>query len=366
MQSELLYILENHLSATLEPTLRSGIGSYIRRIARDALVQNATIDTERYKVWGSSGNGNWAEIPWISIADRDITTTAQKGYYIVYLFKSDMSGVYLSLNQGWTFYEETYKAKEGRDRIKVVSQSWQKHLSSFSEDFSSLPINLNSKGSLGKGYELGHICGKYYSKNEMPNDLTLINDLRNLMGVYKELKGYLGSSPVNEITKYLAEQNSISWLTSEEESDRGYQRQIKDISPSHTPRKPHQKPQLIMRGEKQCWVRDPAKAKESLFNVQYKCEFDLTHDTFEAHTTQQNFVEAHHLIPMKLQDKFSFSLDVPGNIVSLCPNCHRAIHHAVTTTREKIFSKLYMSRKNSLEDFGIPISESDLLKVYAR
>jgi len=47
---------------------------------------------------------------------------------------------------------------------------------------------------LGIGYELGNICAKYYSKNAVPNDKILINDLRNLLSVYRELFGHVGTS----------------------------------------------------------------------------------------------------------------------------------------------------------------------------
>ena len=72
----------------------------------------------KYKIQGSIGQGNPAEIPWICVFDLDITKSAQDGFYIVYLFTSDMSGVYLSLNQGWTQYEREYGTKEGRIEIK--------------------------------------------------------------------------------------------------------------------------------------------------------------------------------------------------------------------------------------------------------
>ena len=38
-------------------------------------------------------------------------------------------------------------------------------------------------------------------------------------------------------------------------------------------------------------------------------------------------MEAHHLIPLRMQHDFENSLDVVGNIVSICPNCHRLIHY---------------------------------------
>jgi hypothetical protein len=37
-------------------------------------------------VEGSPGQGNWAAVPWISVFDPAITTSATRGYYVVYLF----------------------------------------------------------------------------------------------------------------------------------------------------------------------------------------------------------------------------------------------------------------------------------------
>ena len=64
---------------------------------------------DQYKVSGSAGQGVWTYLPWIAIMDKKITVSPQRGYYIVYLFREDMKGVYLSLNQGMT----EIKNKEG-------------------------------------------------------------------------------------------------------------------------------------------------------------------------------------------------------------------------------------------------------------
>ena len=37
-------------------------------------------------VEGSPGRGVWAAVPWISVFDPAITTSATRGYYVVYLF----------------------------------------------------------------------------------------------------------------------------------------------------------------------------------------------------------------------------------------------------------------------------------------
>src|SRR5438132_229246 len=50
----------------------------------------------------STGQGNWARVPWIALLDERNTTTTQSGVYCVYLFREDGSGVYLCLAQGVT------------------------------------------------------------------------------------------------------------------------------------------------------------------------------------------------------------------------------------------------------------------------
>jgi 5-methylcytosine-specific restriction protein A len=57
------------------------------------------VDDDSYKVTGSPGRGNWAETPWVSVFDRLVTETAQRGFYVVYLFRGDGDAAYLSFNQ---------------------------------------------------------------------------------------------------------------------------------------------------------------------------------------------------------------------------------------------------------------------------
>jgi len=76
--------------------------------------KRAVIPEKRYHIEGSAEQGQWAELPWVAVFDRLITNTARQGFYIVYLFRSDLSGVYLYLNQGVT--SEMFTARmETRD-----------------------------------------------------------------------------------------------------------------------------------------------------------------------------------------------------------------------------------------------------------
>jgi len=55
---------------------------------------------------------------------------------------------------------------------------------------------------------------------------------------------------------------------------------------------------------------------------------------------------------------------VPVNIVPLCPNCHRQLHHATIDEKEDSIKALYVKRKDELKKYGICISFNDLFKYY--
>src|SRR5215831_13840029 len=61
----------------------------------------------------SVGQGNWARVPWVAFIDTRITDTTQRGIYGVFLFREDMSGVYLTFNQGVTEPKRTHGATAG-------------------------------------------------------------------------------------------------------------------------------------------------------------------------------------------------------------------------------------------------------------
>lgn len=69
------------------------------------------------KVKGSCGAGTWTRYPWIAIYNEKITTTIQRGVYIVYLFSEDMSRVYLTLNQGCTNLKKDLGTKGAREAM---------------------------------------------------------------------------------------------------------------------------------------------------------------------------------------------------------------------------------------------------------
>jgi len=109
----------------------------------------------------------------------------------------------------------------------------------------------------------------------------------------------------------------------------------------------------------------PGIAKRRILIAKHKCEIDSSHQTFTSFVTNENYMEAHHLVPLRAQEKFGENgLDHEANILSLCPNCHRLLHHAATDEREGLVRELFKRRKKELKTAGIELRVEDLIVYY--
>lgn len=152
---------------------------------------------EDYEISASIGTGGWANVPWIAVHDKEISTSVQEGVNLVYLFTNDYQGVYLSLNQGYTYVNKNYK--NAKLTLGKIARFWQENLSTLKAEngFTIDPINLGREKSrytdLVKGYESCNIYSKYYDISDLgetDNDL-LLQDLLQMLTIFKELKGHL-------------------------------------------------------------------------------------------------------------------------------------------------------------------------------
>lgn len=131
---------------------------------------------------------------------------------------------------------------------------------------------------------------------------------------------------------------------------------------------PTQEPLVVKEGERLVIKRDAIIGALAIANSEYKCEFDEKHETFISKKTKKAYMEAHHLIPVSqaqyIWKKKHANVDCIENIVSLCPNCHRAIHHGEFNTKLEILKKLYDKKYRDLKNVGLDIDFETLLKFY--
>lgn len=95
-----------------------------------------------------------------------------------------------------------------------------------------------------------------------------------------------------------------------------------------------------------------------------QCEYDKEHKQFISYKTQKNYVEAHHLIPLKYENDFDYSIDILPNIVSLCVICHKKLHHGIFGEKKELIRYLFNERIESLKLKGIDISLEQLYSYY--
>lgn len=107
------------------------------------------------------------------------------------------------------------------------------------------------------------------------------------------------------------------------------------------------------------FVRSRTSVNIVLDRDNHTCQINSSHITFKNGTTGNQYVEVHHLIPMKCQDKYDFDLDLPYNMFSLCPMCHAGIHFGNKEVIKTIVTQLYNLRVNTL-----PLRLDQILELY--
>ncbi|MBW3585017.1 MAG: DUF3578 domain-containing protein, partial [Cyanobacteria bacterium 0813] len=168
--------------------------SYARNIVPKSISASLALP-EIYSVKASAGNGSWAKVPWIAIFNKLVTDNVKSGFYCVYLFRADFSGVYLSLNQGIADKRDQFGLGKSRDILRNQAQLFKDKLGSdklreFSDPLDlkldSIPKATTSRW-VGLAYEAGNIASKFYSRESLPDDMELVGDVRKMLEIYFSL-----------------------------------------------------------------------------------------------------------------------------------------------------------------------------------
>lgn len=165
--------------------VRQDIAGYIRN----------QVDANQYKVKGSVGAGRWTDVPWIAVFDKNITTSAQRGVYIVYLLNKDSKELYLTLNQGAT---NVAQGDSSDSDVKlaftgIASASNDKTTNSLKSKAGLIREKLSTSIHLdygvintgSKAYDAGCIYYKKYTVDSIPGDEQLCIDLRKFIEAYQ-------------------------------------------------------------------------------------------------------------------------------------------------------------------------------------
>jgi hypothetical protein len=205
MLRELILIKEKYLKLSRKIDSSNEIYKYFVKGIPAEL--NLFLNRKDLIIKGSIGKGYKTDHPWIAVLNKNITISTQKGVYVVFLFKSDMSGFYLTLNQGITNFERKYN-KRKYEYASKVSKYFQSILLD-SNNFTNKPIDLiSNKGSLGYGYEATTIISKYYNFSDA-NEVTIKEDLIDILKIYDDIYDNLGHFTYDQIIDSIISKTEI-------------------------------------------------------------------------------------------------------------------------------------------------------------
>lgn len=151
----------------------------------------------------------------------------------------------------------------------------------------------------------------------------------------------------------------------QDDIDKAFKDDGNDIS-NHSYAAKKKKQQTENNTKKTIYIREPRVGQLALQLANFQCEWNNKHETFISNTTSNNYVEAHHLIPIKYyySNEFEVSIDNEANIVALCPNCHRCLHYGKFEDKKEILKNLYDANEEKLKKAGIVIAFERLLEMY--
>lgn len=295
LRASIEIVLEEYPKASQSSYRGSPAADFIRNTIPEE-IGKIIGQNDRYIVEGSAGRGVWTKVPWIGIFDRSITESAQDGYYVVYLFREDFDGIYLSLNQGVTTVREQY-GTDAKHALRIRAEDFVARLGNETSGLQTGRIDLaaSSPSSLAAFYEQGSICSRYYQREQLPSDEELAQNLEEFINLYFNLTLRAVSSSTG--SREPDEEN----LNSE------------DLINLRNHKRMERNSGLAKR------------AKKVHGTICQACGFD-----FEKAYGQigRDFIEAHHLTPLSLLKGQIVNLDPKKDFCTLCANCHRMIHRS--------------------------------------
>jgi 5-methylcytosine-specific restriction protein A len=289
-------ILNEYPRALSETFKRHPLAAFLRKDLPESIRRIAEIPAE-FEIEGSAGQGQWTRCPWIAVLDPLVTDTAQKGYYVVYLFREDFSGFYLSLNQVVTDVRKIYKT-DAKSALRARASDFRARLPKERGCMTLETIDLrpSSSSNYSADYEAGNILSVFYDASETLSESALVDDLRQALGHYS----------------LLSETENIAVGTIGVEEDEQNNPFIEDYSAFRQHKRIERNSRLS------------AEVKRIHGYVCQACGFDF--EKVYPGIEKNRYIEAHHLIPIADLKGQRLRRDPKTDFAVLCANCHRMIH----------------------------------------
>jgi hypothetical protein len=152
---------------------------------------------DQYIFKGSEGEGNLTKTPWFAVLNPDITETARKGYYIVYLFDEDLSKLILAIGFGVTQFENRYGGgkkiypalNSAVDNMRMNSSYLMDSvlITSGSRTNTEVLSLTNTGDKRLSEYEKCAIYALSYDLQKLPNDDLMKSDFLEYLNLYSQM-----------------------------------------------------------------------------------------------------------------------------------------------------------------------------------
>jgi 5-methylcytosine-specific restriction protein A len=303
LRETLQRIFTDYPKAKSEALEGHALATFIRHDAAEAVAAGLGDLGLGLVVEGSPGQGNWAAVPWISIFDPAITTSATRGYYVVYLFHTSEPVVHLSLNQGTTTVREEFGART-REILKDRADLMRKRVADYAAALSVHAIDLGSMARLPGDYVAGHALGTSYSLDALPDEASLRADLQTIVRAYRALTDRGGIDADVETQTDLADEFGITQSAS---------------------------------------VGTAARQAKKFHGTRCQaCDLDFAE---RYGVIGKGFIEAHHLKAIStLEEGVAVTYDIAADFAVLCSNCHRMIHRYADPSDLKSFRAVVLAK----------------------
>lgn len=196
---EVLELQRQYTSKNTPAMQRRGI--LIRREIASSLSENLDRFKSKYEIaiedlWvqGKDGDGNKAEIPWVRLASKELSPSATKGWYVVFLFSATGSNCYLSLGHASTTYDgdsmERRYQKALAPEVAAALMTWGRdklNLDQVKNPRLKFSRNLEAKGNLAEAYDRTSLCGFEYRKESVPSDEQIFTDIEFLLEMLSKI-----------------------------------------------------------------------------------------------------------------------------------------------------------------------------------
>lgn len=138
------------------------------------------------KVRASIGMGNWAVVPWIAILDTRETTTTRKGVYVILLFRADMTGFYVTLNQGIAQPMEHLGRSAARTALRERAAAIRERFPELSTLGSNTDAALELRASREfiSGLDESTVAHRFFARDDLAKDDGYLTSVGALLDVY--------------------------------------------------------------------------------------------------------------------------------------------------------------------------------------